>query len=206
MAQILDLRKEYRHFYNPSSRAPEIVEVPTFDFLMIDGHGDPNLSAEYQQAVEALYSLAYTIKFEVKRSHGIDFTVMALEGLWWAEDMTQFSTQRKQDWDWTMMIMQPDLVSAELVASCQAQALKKKKKPAIEKIRFERYEEGTAVQLLHIGPYAEEGPNIARMHAFAQEQGYALHGKHHEIYLGDPRRSAPEKLKTVLRQPLRRSE
>ena len=205
MAQKMDLRKEYRHLYNPSVKEPAIVEVPDFDFLMIDGHGDPNRSLEYQQAVEGLFSLAYTIKFEVKRSMGVDYGVMPLEGLWWVEDMANFSIDHKDDWDWTMMILQPEMVSADLVAKCQAQALKKKNNPALDKIRYQRYSEGTSVQLMHIGPYAEEGSNIARMHAFAKTQGYRLHGKHHEIYLGDVRKTAPEKLKTVLRQPVRQS-
>lgn len=200
----LDMKKEWKHLYSPSTKEPAIIEVPTFNFLMIDGTGDPNTAQEYKDAVSALYSLAYAIKFAVKKAQGIDFAVMPLQGLWWVEDMRLFSTTPKDDWSWTMMILQPDLVTAALVEEQRAVARQKKDLPAIDALRFEPYHEGTCVQLMHLGPYADEGPNIARMHQYAFEQGYQLDGKHHEIYLSDPSRTAPERLKTILRQPISR--
>ena len=203
MAKV-DFKKELNHLYNPSRKAFSIVDVPPISFVMIDGHGDPNTAPEYQQAVEALYAVAYGLKFMIKQEQGIDYGVPPLEGLWWVDDMTQFSTEAKEDWDWTMMIMQPEWVTAEMVERARADVARKKNPPALPKLRFEVYHEGLAVQILYIGPYAEEGPTIARMHTFAEDEGYALRGKHHEIYLSDPRRTAPDKLKTVIRQPVRK--
>jgi hypothetical protein len=200
MTEKIDLVKQWKHLYAPP-KMPVMVEVPPINFLMIDGHGDPNKSPEYQTAVEGLFSLAYTIKFAIKKGQGIEFAVMPLEGLWWVEDMREFSIDAKDDWDWTMMIAQPELVSVDLVEQGRAAALKKKGLLVLEKIRFETYHEGKCTQMLHIGPYADEGPNIDRMHSFISEQGCQIHGKHHEIYLSDFRRTAPEKLKTILRQP-----
>ena len=200
-ATKIDYQRELHELYAPG-RDPVIVEVPEFSFLMIDGHGDPNTAAEYREAIEALYAVAYTVKFTHKLADGIDFTVMPLEGLWWAADPSAFMTGDKSSWSWTMMIMQPDPVSAAVVEQACAKAAAKKPLPAIERLRFERFAEGRAAQLMYVGPYAEEGPTIARLHAFIAEQGYALAGKHHEIYLGDPRRTAPETLRTVVRQPV----
>jgi len=200
----VDFKKELKHLYNPSRKAFSIVDVPSMSFVMIDGHGDPNTAPEYQQAVEALYAVAYGLKFMIKQEQGIDYGVPPLEGLWWVDDMAQFSTEAKEDWDWTMMIMQPEWVTAEMVERARADVARKKNPPALPKLRFEVYHEGLAVQILYIGPYAEEAPTIARMHAFAEDEGYALRGKHHEIYLSDPRRTAPDKLKTVIRQPVRK--
>jgi hypothetical protein len=181
-----------------------IVTVPKLNFLMIDGHGDPNTSQEYKASIEALFSLAYAIKFEVKKKFGIDYGVMPLEGLWWVEDMTKFSVDDKSSWDWTMMMMQPEYVTPDLVEAMRVQVRKKKNLVLLSDIRFEPYVEGVSVQLMHIGPFSAEGPNIARMHAFAKEEGYELAGKHHEIYLNDFRKTVPERLKTVLRQPIRK--
>jgi hypothetical protein len=203
MAKV-DFKKELKHLYNPSRKAFSIVDVPPMSFVMIDGHGDPNTAPEYQQVVEALYAVAYGLKFMIKQEQGIDYGVLPLEGLWWVDDMAQFSTEAKEDWDWTMMIMQPEWVTAEMVERARADVARKKNPPALPRLRFEAYHEGLAVQILYIGPYAEEGPTIARMHAFAEDEGYALRGKHHEIYLSDPRRTAPDKLKTVIRQPVRK--
>ena len=202
MNEKIDHKKELKHLYRPSKKNPVIVEVPKMNFLMIDGKGDPNNSQEYSDAVSALYSLAYGIKFKIKKTTDINYSVMPLEGLWWVEDMTKFSVDSKEDWFWTMMIMQPDMILNEQVEESRGEVIKKKGFPLLEKIRFESYEEGLSVQLMHIGPYADETPNIARMHKFAFSEGHELQGKHHEIYLNDPNRSAPEKLKTVLRQPL----
>jgi hypothetical protein len=204
MMKKVDFKKELKHLYRPSQKKPEIVLVPQMNFLMVDGKGDPNTSQDYKDAVTSLYSLAYGLKFRIKKTLDVDYGVMPLEGLWWAEDMTQFSVNRKDDWLWTMMIMQPEYVTSELVAEVREEVDRKKKPPKIASIRFEGYAEGESVQLMHIGPYENEAPNIARMHAYATEQGFQLIGKHHEIYLNDPTRTAPERLKTVLRQPIGR--
>ncbi len=202
MTEKIDLLKQWKHLYQPP-RNPVVVDVPPLNYLMIDGHGDPNRSAEYQAAVEGLYSLAYTIKFAVKKTDGIDYGVLPPEGLWWVEDMSKFSFEDKESWDWTMMIAQPEFVTPERVEQSRSEARKKKGLAVLEKIRFERYEEGLVSQLMHIGPYSAEGPSVARLHAFIAEQGRTLSGKHHEIYLSDVRRTAPEKLRTVIRQPMR---
>ncbi|MDP7345962.1 MAG: GyrI-like domain-containing protein [Anaerolineales bacterium] len=198
----IDFKKEWRHLYRPSAKDVSEVEVPALNYLMIDGHGDPNTAPEYQLAIEALYSLAYKAKFIAKKRSGLDYVVPPLEGLWWAADMAAFSTQDKSAWQWTMMIMQPDGVNAEVIAQATAEVEQKKNLPTISQIRLESLDEGHALQIMHIGPYAEEAETIARMHAFAADNGYALVGKHHEIYLSDPRKVAPQKLRTVLRQPV----
>jgi len=198
-----DFKKELKHLYQPSAKEFSLVDVPPLNFLMIDGHGNPNTSPDYTAALEALYSLAYTIKFALKPK-GIDFVVGPSEGLWWMEDMRQFSQENKDRWDWTMMIVQPEEVTQEVFEDAKIQVAKKKDLPALPGMRLETYHEGLSAQILYYGSYSDEGPTIARMHAFIHESGYELRGKHHEIYLGDPRRTAPEKLKTVIRQPIRR--
>jgi hypothetical protein len=203
MAKI-DFKKELSHLYNPSKKAFSIVDVPSMCFLMIDGHGDPNTAPAYQEAVEALYGVAYGLKFRSKKEKSVDYVVPPLEGLWWMEDMEQFSLEAKDDWDWTMMVMQPEWITDEMVEQVRAEVARKKNPPALPKLRVEDYHEGLAVQILYLGPYADEAPTIARMHAFAAAEGYELRGKHHEIYLSDPRRTAPEKLKTVIRQPIQK--
>ncbi len=199
----LDLKRKYRHLYNPTPRQPSIVDVPEFPFLMIDGTGDPNTSPAYQEAVQALYSVAYTLKMMIKKSElAVDYPVMALEGLWWSDDGAEFSPANKAAWQWTMMIMQPEFVTAEHVQQAVAQVGKKRDLPALARLRFEPFHEGLCVQIMHLGPYAAEAPAIERLHHFIQENGYRLRGKHHEIYLGDPRKTAPTRLKTILRQPV----
>jgi hypothetical protein len=161
----------------------------------------------YQAAVEALYGVAYAVKFMLKEDPEIDdYVVPPLEGLWWVEDMSQFSMDDKDAWSWTMMVMQPTWVTPDLVEEARAEAGRKKDLPALSRLRFAPYHEGLSVQILYVGPYQEEGPTIARMHAFADEQGYTLRGKHHEIYLSDPRRTAPERLRTIIRQPIAKSD
>lgn len=200
----LDLKKELKHLYNPSAKEVTAENVPAFNFLMIDGRGDPNTSPEYAAAVEALYALAYTLKFKVKKSQGgVDYAVMPLEGLWWVEDMRQFDINKKHAWQWTMMILQPKPVTAKLFEEAKPETIEKKKLPTLSRVRFEPYAEGQAAQIMHIGPYSAEGPTVARLHTFIQQNGHALSGKHHEIYLGDPRKTAPEKLRTVIRQPFK---
>jgi len=197
----VDYKKKLKDLYGPSSKKIVIVEVPPMNYFMVDGEGGP-AAESYQQAIEALYGLSFTVKFDVKKGVGLDYTVMPLEGLWWAKDITAFSADRKDEWLWKMMIMQPDYVTAKHVNAATKQLREKKNPLALDKIRFESYHEGLSVQILHIGPYDDEGPTIAQMHKFIDENGYQLHMKHHEIYLSDPRRSKPEKLKTVLRQPI----
>ena len=198
----IDLKKDLKDLYTPSKRQPSFVEVPPFKYLMIDGHGDPNNSPEYQEAVSALYTLAYTIKFKIKKGpQAIDFIVSPLEGLWWVPDMRDFSTEDKSNWDWTMMILQPELVTSEMFTNARQEAIKKKRLIAISKIRLEIFNEGLSAQIMHVGPYAAEGPTIARLHSYISERGYKLRGKHHEIYLKDPTRTDPEKLLTIIRQP-----
>jgi hypothetical protein len=204
MTTKLDLRQMYKHLYTPSKREFSVVDVPALAFLMIDGMGDPNSAPAYQEAVNALYSVAYTMKFAFKKERGIDYPVMALEGLWWADDMAQFVLSKRDDWQWTMMIMQPDIVTAADVEWAAAETARKKDLPGVKKLRLEAFHEGLSVQIMHIGPYSAEGPTIARLHQeYLPAHGYVPTGKHHEIYLSDPRRAAPEKWKTILRQPVR---
>lgn len=176
------------------------------NFLMIDGQGDPNTAESYQHALEALYGMSFTIKFASKKELGRDYTVPPLEGLWWAEDMDIFTTtSSKDEWLWTMMMMVPDWIDETFVENGRAKVAESKELATLDSVRFESYEEGLSVQILHIGPYDAEGPTIARLHdEFLPQQGFVENGKHHEIYLSDPRRVAPEKWKTVLRQPVRK--
>lgn len=197
-----DLKKELRPLYAPSAKGVATLEVPAMHFLMVDGEGDPNHAPAYAGAVEALFALSYALKFAVKRgSLAVDYGVMPLEGLWWADDLAAFSSGERTGWQWTMMIMQPDLVSEAMVAEASA-ALAKKKLAALPRVRFERFAEGLAAQTLHVGPFSEEGPTIARVHDFIAASGRALAGKHHEIYLSDIRKGDPTRWKTIIRQPM----
>jgi len=198
----LDLKKEYRRFYNPSAKECSIVDVPEMQFLMIDGSGDPNTSSAYREALEALYAMSYTLKFLSKRTEGIDYVVMALEGLWWSDDMAGFSMEDRTAWKWTSLMMQPDHITSAHFQAAIEEVSRKKDLPALDRMRFEPFREGLSVQIMHIGPYADEGPTIARLHEFAADRRHRLRGKHHEIYLSDPRRTAPERLRTVIRQPV----
>ncbi|MCB0494867.1 MAG: GyrI-like domain-containing protein [Cyclobacteriaceae bacterium] len=198
----IDYKKELKHLYKPSTKKVEMVDVPAMNYLMIDGQGDPNTSVDYKNSIEALFPVAYTLKFMVKKSDlGIDYGVMPLEGLWWVDDMTQFDANKKDDWKWTSLMMQPEFITREMVEKAIEQVRQKKNPPALDKIRFESFKEGKAAQIMHIGPFSEEGPNIQKVHAFITSNGNRLSGKHHEIYLSDIRRAAPEKWKTIIRQP-----
>ena len=197
----IDLKKELKSLYQPSAKEVALVDVPTMNFLMIDGEGDPNTAKAYAEAIETLFAVAYTVKFQIKRSQEIDYGVMPLEGLWWADDMSAFATGDKSNWKWTAMIMQPPFVTAAIVAAAIADVKKKKNPPAMGKVRFASLSEGTCAQTLHIGPFSEEGPTIEKVHEFIRTRG-TLAGKHHEIYLSDIRKAAPAKWKTVIRQPL----
>ncbi len=199
----IDYKKEFKNFYHASAKKVEVVEVPRMNFLMIDGKGDPNTSQAFQEAVEALFSLAYTLKFMIKKGkEEVDYSVMPLEGLWWMDDMSQFNVENKDNWKWTLMIMQPEYVTAHLAREASEQVKKKKDLPSLAKIRFEAFTEGKAAQIMHIGPFSEEGPTIQKIHNFIRENNHKISGKHHEIYLSDIRKSAPEKWKTIIRQPM----
>jgi hypothetical protein len=197
----VDLKKELKNLYNPSTKEVSFVEVPDMNFLVIDGEGAPE-GQQYMDAIHTLYPIAYALKFMVKKTKGIDYGVMPLESLWWMNDMSQFSTKRKDEWKWTAMIMQPKYVSEADFKEALIQ-VKKKNLPAVGKVRFESFYEGKVAQIMHVGPYSEEGSNVQKIHAAIKASGHQLSGKHHEIYLGEPRKTAPKKLKTVLRQPMK---
>ena len=199
----VDYKKQLKQYYDSKVDQPRVVEVPKMMFLKIDGAGSP-ADQEYANAIQTLYPVAYAIKFICKKELERDYGVMPLEGLWWAEDMTVFSTDDKSDWLWTAMIMQPDFVTKQIFTRAVEQVRSKKNPVSLDKIRFEEYDEGRAAQVMYVGPYSDEGPTINKLHAFLESQGGILDGSnkhHHEIYLGDPRRTVPEKLKTIIRQP-----
>lgn len=198
----VDLKKELKELYVPSSKEVSIVKVPKMNFLMIDGIGDPNTSKAYSDSIETLYSVSYSIKFILKKEKEIDYVVMPLEGLWWTEDMSQFSTKNKDKWKWTSMIMQPDFVDKKVFEMAFEQVKIKKNLLMLSKIRFQSFNEGLSVQIMYIGPYSAETPTIEKLHKFVKESGHNLRGKHHEIYLSDPRKTAPERIKTIIRQPI----
>lgn len=189
-----------------------VLEVPPLQYLMVDGAGDPNTAPEYADAVSALFPIAYTLKFAARAQLGIDTVVMPLEGLWHAPDMASFTSRRdKSAWLWTMMILVPDHISAEMfvdaVDAVEAKSAKKKEQPpvALRSVRLDTLDEGLSVQTLHVGSYDDETPVLAELHdRFIPENALRMTGRHHEIYLGDPRRVAPEKLRTILRQPVER--
>lgn len=202
--QKIDYKKQLKDLYRPSPKEVVVVEVPEMNFLMIDGQGDPNTCQHFSDAVEALYSLSYTLKFMVKRGAlQTDYGVMPLEGLWWADDMAKFTADDKSNWKWTVMIMQPGLVTQALVTEAREQVEAKKNQVALPRVRFEPFSEGKAAQTMHIGPFSEEGPTVERLHDFIRQNGHVRTGKHHEIYLSDIRRAAPENWKTVIRQPIK---
>ncbi|GAB3618365.1 GyrI-like domain-containing protein [Okibacterium endophyticum] len=198
-----DVKKAHRELYSPPAGRFVTVDVPEFRYLAVDGHGDPNTSSAYAAAIEALYSVSFTLKFESKKTLGRDYAVAPLEGLWHAEDMSVFVTREKSSWDWTMMINQPEWITDDMVASA-LENVNAKKGIATSRLRMMPLHEGTSVQTLHIGSYDDEAPTLRRLHEeHLPENQLAFNGLHHEIYLSDPRRTAPERLKTVLRQPVR---
>lgn len=206
--QKYDVKKAHKALYAPGFKDFSLVEVPAFRYLAIDGHGDPNASTEYTEAVEALYATSYALKFRSKKERSRDFVVAPLEGLWWAENMAIFTAgdgaaRDKASWDWTMMISQPEWITPEQVAETAELLAAKKELPGLARLRVAELQEGSCVQILHRGPYDDEGPVLARLHReFMPAHNLRFNGRHHEIYLSDPRRSAPEKLKTILRQPV----
>ncbi len=190
--------------YKAKHHAFRQLAIPSMQYLMIDGHGDPNTSQEFVDAIQALYPIAYKIKFASKLELGKDFAVMPLEGLWWADDMTTFTTARdKSQWDFTLMIMQPDWITEDMFEVAIAKVKEKDQTPLIDKVRFETLNEGFVVQTLHIGSFDDEAAILEEMHnQYIPQNNLNLTGKHHEIYLSDFRKVAPAKLKTILRQPV----
>lgn len=199
----LDLKKELKEFYRASAKKPSIVDVPEGKFVTITGRGAPGGSA-YQAALNALYSVAYTIKFKCK-AEGRDFTVMTLEGLWWWDDPSitgLADAPPREEWNWKSMVRIPDFVTEGIVEDAKKIVKAKKGIEEAEQIRLETFHEGLSAQIMHIGPYSEERPTGKRLHDFIEESGYLMRGLHHEIYMSDPRRVPPERLKTILRQPI----
>jgi len=199
----VDFKKSLKELYNPPKGSFQFVDVPLMNYLMVDGKGDPNTSLDYQQAIDALYTMAYGIKFALK-SQGYDHVVPPLEGLWWMENMNEFTLANKGRWEWTMMIMQPEWVTTEWVEKVRLDAKKKKNNASLSVVRFEILNEERAVQILYTGAYEKEAPTIAELHKFIKSNGYETNGKHHEIYLSDVRKTSPDRLQTILRQPVRK--
>lgn len=181
-----------------------IIEVPKMKYLMVDGRGDPNTSQEFRDAVMALYPVAYKLKFASKNELDKDYVVMPLEGLWWADDMSAFTTARdKSKWDFTVMIMQPDWITEDMFKAAVAKVGGKDAPILLPKVRFETLDEGLVVQTLHIGSFDSESEVLDKMHHdFIPINNLKMTGKHHEIYISDFRKVAPEKLRTILRQPV----
>ena len=212
--KVLDLRKQYKYLYQPSAKKIETVQVPCLQFAMIDGAiekgSEPGKSPLFAEATQAMYSMAYTLKFMLKKrkTNAIDYPVMALEGLWGVEDGF-FDITVKDNWFYTLMILQPDVVTPEVFEEAREQVRRKRgESDSLAKVRLGTFEEGLCVQVMHLGPYATEPATIERMHEYMQENrlrdNVGPNGKHHEIYLGDPRNADPSKLKTVLRHPVAR--
>ena len=200
-----DYKKILKEFYLPSKNKVTLVDIPSYNFLMIDGKGNPNTSPEYKAAIEALYSISYTAKFKIKKGNTpVDYSVMPLEGLWWIDGKASVDLDNKDNWNWTAMIMQPPFVTNEIINNSKDEVKKKKNLDNLENVNLCEFGEGLAVQIMHIGPYAMEKPTIDKMYEFMKETGLSFAGKHHEIYLSDPHRCAPEKLKTILRQPVKK--
>lgn len=199
----IDLKKELKSLYTASAKEVVAVKVPKLSYLMVDGIGDPNTSVAYKEAIEALFAVSYTAKFIVKKGpQKIDYAVMPLEGLWWADDMSAFTTGDKSSWKWTMMILQPDFADDGAIATAIAEVRRKKDLPGVDRLRQEEFAEGLCAQVMHVGPFSTEGATIARLHAFVDARSTRV-GKHHEIYLSDIRRAKPESWKTILRQPMK---
>jgi len=201
----IDHKKKFEGVYKQPAKEISIVDVPEFQFLLIDGTGDPNNNPEYSSAVEALYALAYALKFKIKKgSFTVDYAVMPLEGLWWADDMKLFQLESRENWKWTMMIMQPEFITDEMVQESITEVREKKNPSRLSNVRFSNFQEGRCAQIFHKGPYGkEEIPTIKRLHDFILENGYQLRDKHHEIYFNSPLRTNPENLRTIIRQPIK---
>ncbi len=198
----VDYRRELGDLYD-AREVPALIDVPTINYLMVDGHGDPNGSKAFTHAVEALCSVAYALKFRVRKlPGGIDFAVMPLEGLWWIPNARVWDFDDKSDWDWTLMLAQPGIVTPELVAETMATVRARRKMETLDLVRFEPFSEGTCAQVLHRGPFSAERPALERLYEFVKREGFMPVGKHHEVYMSDPQRTAPERMRTIIRQPV----
>jgi hypothetical protein len=198
----MDFKQELKKLYQASAKDVVLVDVPSMDFLMVDGQGDPNTSQDYADAIEALFLVAHTLKFTVKKGAlAMDYAVMPLECMWWAEDMDSFAAGEKSLWKWTAMIMQPPFITSSMVYGAIAQAQKKKPLAALSRVHLNSFSEGKCAQILHIGPFSQEGSTIEKVHKFIHSKT-KLRGKHHEIYLSDIRKAMPERWKTIVRQPM----
>ncbi len=199
----IDYKKEWSHLYRPSTKEASIVNVPAMNYLMIDGEGNPNIVQSFQDAVNVLFPLSYTLKFMAKNGTlGKDYAVMPLEGLWWSEDISSFSMENKGDWKWTLMIMQPPFISLKMIEEAKEQIQIKKNPSALPLVYFESLEEGKAAQIMHLGPFSTEGSTVAKLHDFIEHSGHQRRDKHHEIYLKDMRKSVPENWTTIIRHPI----
>ena len=200
----VDYKKELKELYS-CKQEPVLVNVPSLQYLSVEGKGDPNTSKEYQNAIEALFPVAFKIKFISKKELNKDYVVLPLEGMWWTEDMSKFSVDNKNDWLWNSLIMQPAHIDEEMLEKAKIEVTKKKELASLDKVKLISIEEGLSAQIMHIGPYSDEAPTIAKLHGFIEKQGYSFDGlrqKHHEIYLSDMRKTSPEKLRTIVRQPV----
>jgi len=210
MVTKIDLKKELKYLYAPSAKKVEIVNVPEFNFVMIDGQIEPGETPEhspaFREAMMAVYGLSFTLKFisKLRKQNPIDYSVMAVEGLWWV-DSGEFDFRSMETWNWTLLMMQPKHITEDMYQEALRQLKQKKDNPALSRLRLETFNEGLCIQIMHIGPYAEEPKTLDRMKAFTDESGYIYCGKHHEIYLGDPRRAKPERLQTILRRPIEKT-
>ncbi len=201
----IDFKKDFKALYNPPRGAFTFVEVPPIAYLMVDGAGDPNTAPEFQPAIETLYGAAYTLKFSLKKAGiGPEYSLAPLDGLWWCDGIEGFDQNNREIWRWTLMIAQPPHIKKETVDSAVSELVAKGKRGLWERLRLEILDEGLCVQTLYVGPYSDEGPTIAAMHKFVEDEACSLRGRHHEIYMSDPRRTAPEKLRTILRHPVSR--
>jgi hypothetical protein len=199
----IDFKKSLPDLYRSPADRFVSVDVPTMQFVKVDGKGDPNAAPAYKLAIEWLYAVSYAMKFAAKTAKGKDYVVPPLEGLWWADDPADFVARRKERWCWTMMIMVPEFIDRPLFEAAVEKAKKKLGTPPAS-LRLEILNEGRALQILHVGSYDDEGPTLAKLHDEEMPaRGLAFAGPHHEIYLSDPRRTEPAKLRTILRQPVR---
>lgn len=203
MTEKIDFKKDFKELYKAPVKGFAFVNAPSWLYIMIDGAGDPNTVPQFQRGIETLYGVAYTVKFSLKKTGiGPEYSVPPLDGLWWCEGMEGFDQENRGLWRWTLMIAQPSHIDLAVVDAAIQQLIARGKEGLWSELRLETLDEGLCVQALHVGPYSDEAPRIAAMHRFISEQGYRPRGRHHEIYLSDPRRTSPEKLKTILRQPV----
>lgn len=201
--QKIDFKKEFKSEYTASQKEIKLIEIPKLNYLAIQGSGNPNTTPMYQEAIEALYAVAYTIKFKIKKEGQMDYGVMPLETLWWLpEEKTEMDESNKSSWCWETLIMQPLFIDEKMVSEAIKEVGSKKRLSLTGAIKFKVLEEGLAMQMMHKGPYDKEEESIALLHEFIKNNGYTKVGLHHEIYLNDPRRTAADNLKTIIRQPI----